>query len=61
MSSNLSGILASTMSVTRGGIKGKTGKEVVIGTVVVNTERSAYLLSAGMSSDQTLTSMWARL
>ena len=40
----------SAMMVTRGGIKVTMGKEMVIGTVAVETERSTSLLSAWIGS-----------
>ena len=55
MLSNLVGIVASVMTVTRGGIKEEMLKEVATGTVAVKTSRSTSLLSVGMGSDQTLT------
>ena len=40
----------SAMMVTRGGIKVTMGKEMVIGTVAVETERSTSLFSAWIGS-----------
>ena len=50
MSSDLAYIVASAMTVMRGDIKGKMGKEMATGTVAVKTARSTSLLSAGMGS-----------
>ena len=44
MSSDLAGIVALAMTVTRGGSKGGICKEIVTGTVVVKIERSTSLL-----------------
>ena len=61
MSSDLASILSSAITVTRGVIKGKIGKDIVTGTVAFKIERSAYFLSADMGSTSDLTQMWVRL
>ena len=57
MSSDLAGIVALAMTVTRGGSKGKFCKETVTGTIAVKTERSTSLFSVGMGSASDVTRM----
>ena len=47
---DISGIVASATTVTRGDSKEKMGKKMATCTIAVEASRSTYLLSAGMGS-----------